>query len=332
MNFPVICRRARPARRGGTDHDGSDPAASAGLLTAQTGGVTIQTQDTPGTCPFTIERPIMRQRWERLTFLHWPFEPADVQRLLPKGLDVETYDGAAWVALVPFFMRVATPGERRVPWASNFCETNVRTYVRDGAGRSGIWFFSLDASRLGAVAAARATPYRLPYFWSSMRLGVRGSRVAYLSERRWPGPRLATSRVRIAVGEPDRSRRRQRARAFPDRPLDPVQRHRRPGRVRPRLPPALAAAPGPGRGAGRPAAGHRRPAPAAGRPPGPLLAGRGRRHRPPRTIVLNGTSRTSRDSRPRPAASHAAPACSAGPGTPHPSRPAVRSRPAAPRR
>ena len=201
MNFPVICRRA-PARRGGADHDGSDPAASAGLLTAQTGGVTIQTQDTPGTCPFTIERPIMRQRWERLTFLHWPFEPADVQRLLPKGLDVETYDGAAWVALVPFFMRVATPGERRVPWASNFCETNVRTYVRDGAGRSGIWFFSLDASRLGAVAAARATPYRLPYFWSSMRLGVRGSRVAYLSERRWPGPRLATSRVRIAVGEP----------------------------------------------------------------------------------------------------------------------------------
>ena len=171
-------------------------------LTAQTGGVTIQTQDTPGTCPFTIERPIMRQRWERLTFLHWPFEPADVQRLLPTGLDVETYDGAAWVALVPFFMRVATPGERRVPWASNFCETNVRTYVRDGAGRSGIWFFSLDASRLGAVAAARAAPYRLPYFWSSMRLGVRGSRVAYLSERRWPGPRLATSRVRIAVGEP----------------------------------------------------------------------------------------------------------------------------------
>jgi hypothetical protein len=164
--------------------------------------VTIQTQDTPGTCPFAIERPIMRQRWERLTFLHWPFEPADVQRLLPMGLDVETYDGAAWVALVPFFMRVATPGERRVPWASNFCETNVRTYVRDGAGRSGIWFFSLDASRLGAVATARATPYRLPYFWSSMRLGVRGSRVAYLSERRWPGPRPATSRVRIGVGEP----------------------------------------------------------------------------------------------------------------------------------
>ena len=68
-------------------------------------------------------------------------------------------------------MRVATPGGQRVPWVSNFCETNVRTYVRDQAGRSGIWFFSLDAARLGAVVAARITPYRLPYFWSQMRLG-----------------------------------------------------------------------------------------------------------------------------------------------------------------
>lgn len=143
-----------------------------------------------GACPFTIDRPIMRQRWERLTFLHWPFEPANVQRLLPDGLTAETFDGAAWVGLVPFFMRVATPGGRRVPWVSNFCETNVRTYVRDGDGRSGIWFFSLDAARLGAVVDARTTPYRLPYFWSSMRLGEHGSQVTYLSRRRGPGPDL----------------------------------------------------------------------------------------------------------------------------------------------
>ena len=163
-----------------------------------------------GTCPFTVDRPIMRQRWERLTFLHWPFEPGDVQRLLPAGLTAETFDGAAWVGLVPFFMRVATAGGRRVPWVSNFCETNVRTYVRDGEGRSGIWFFSLDAARLGAVVIARTTPYRLPYFWASMRLGARGSQVTYLSRRRWPGPgpvtsavtSPVTSRVRIAVGDP----------------------------------------------------------------------------------------------------------------------------------
>ena len=164
--------------------------------------MTTQTPGALGTCPFTIDRPVMRQRWERLTFLHWPFEPVGVQRLLPGGLEIETYGGAAWVGLVPFYMRVATPGGRRVPWVSNFCETNVRTYVRDRAGRSGIWFFSLEAARLGAVLTARATPYRLPYFWASMRLGERGTEVAYLSRRRWPGPRPAASRVRISVGAP----------------------------------------------------------------------------------------------------------------------------------
>src|SRR6202161_4094683 len=154
------------------------------------------------TCPYTVDRPVMRQRWERLTFLHWSFEAADVQRLLPDGLEVETYDGAAGVGLGPFYMRVATPGGQRVPWVSNFCETNVRTYVRDHAGLSGIWFFSLDASRLGAVVTARATPYRLPYFWSSMRLGERGNEIAFLSRRRSPGPRPADRRRRPCRGAP----------------------------------------------------------------------------------------------------------------------------------
>ncbi len=44
--------------------------------------------------------------------------------------------------------------------------------VRDGDGRAGIWFFSLDAARLSAVSVARAT-YRLPYFWSAMRVAER---------------------------------------------------------------------------------------------------------------------------------------------------------------
>src|SRR6266480_362617 len=131
-----------------------------------------------GTCPFTVDAPVMRQRWERLTFVHWSYEPAIVQRLLPPWLRADTFDGMAWVGLVPFFMRVATAGGHRAPWVSNFCETNVRTYVRDPEGRPGIWFFSLDAARAGAVAVARAT-YRLPYHWSRMRLAERGGQVAY---------------------------------------------------------------------------------------------------------------------------------------------------------
>ena len=153
-----------------------------------------------GVCPFTIDRPVMRQRWARLTFLHWAFDPAQVQRLLPAGLTADLYEGAAWVGLVPFFMHVATPGGRQVPWASRFCETNVRTYVRDGAGRSGIWFLSLDAARLGAVAVARTT-YRLPYFWSAMDLdSAAGGTISYRSRRRLPGPLPAASDVVVRPG------------------------------------------------------------------------------------------------------------------------------------
>jgi uncharacterized protein YqjF (DUF2071 family) len=142
----------------------------------------------------------MRQRWERLTFMHWSYDPAVVQRLLPSHLRADTFDGAAWVGLVPFAMRVATAGGRRAPWVSNFCETNVRTYVRDSHGRQGIWFFSLDAARLGAVAVARTT-FGLPYFWSRMRIAERGDQIAYGCQRVWPGPRPAASRVRIERGE-----------------------------------------------------------------------------------------------------------------------------------
>lgn len=127
----------------------------------------------------------MVHRWQLLTFLHWSFDPLDVQRLLPTGLTVDSYDGRAWVGLVPFRMWVAPPHFSALPWLGRFCETNVRTYVRDQHGRSGVWFFSLEASRLPAVLAARVA-YRLPYYWASMRLRSAPDRLVYMTRRRWP--------------------------------------------------------------------------------------------------------------------------------------------------
>lgn len=141
----------------------------------------------------------MRQRWDRLTFLHWRFAPEDVARLLPPGLEPDLFDGAAWVGLVPFFMHVATAGGRMAPWISRFSETNVRTYVRNADGVTGIWFFSLDAARLGAVAVARTT-YRLPYFWSSMVVDGAEGEISYACRRRLPGP-AASSLVSVAIGD-----------------------------------------------------------------------------------------------------------------------------------
>lgn len=142
----------------------------------------------------------MVHRWEQLTFLHWPYDPADVQRHLPPGLTVETYDGRAWVGLVPFRMTVRVPGLPALPWLSRFPETNVRTYVTGPDGVTGVWFFSLDAGRLPAVLGGRALNIR--YCWARMRVGRRGDTVRYVSTRRWPGPRGARNVTEVRVGAP----------------------------------------------------------------------------------------------------------------------------------
>ncbi|WP_441541572.1 DUF2071 domain-containing protein, partial [Cellulosimicrobium funkei] len=44
------------------------------------------------------------QRWEALTFLHWPVDPAVVQGWLPPGLTVQQAGGTTWLGVVPFSM------------------------------------------------------------------------------------------------------------------------------------------------------------------------------------------------------------------------------------
>ncbi len=150
----------------------------------------------------------MHNRWDSLALLHWGYDPAVVQRLLPPGLEVETWEGRAWIGLVPFFMQVRAPGQ---PWWSRlgrFPETNVRTYVtprsagtaRAGRQASGVWFFSLEAARLGVVGLGRGG-YGVPYFWAKMRREQRGNDWEYESHRRWPGPRGAHCRVTVRVGD-----------------------------------------------------------------------------------------------------------------------------------
>lgn len=143
----------------------------------------------------------LTMRWRQLAYLHWRVDPELVQARLPAGLTVDTFDGAAWIGLIPFYMRDALPPVLPpLPWVADFPETNVRTYAVAPDGRRGVYFHSLEASRLGAVLVAR-TAFRLPYQWASMTLRTSARRVRYVSRRRWPGPAGARTDIALRVGE-----------------------------------------------------------------------------------------------------------------------------------
>ena len=158
--------------------------------------------DYPTEAPDPVRRPLVVQRWESLTFVHYRYEPAAIQAILPDGLEVDTFEDSAWAALVPFKMvRVRPPGLPAIPWLTTFPETNIRTYVRDERGGRGVYFSSLEIPRLLGVAVARLG-FGVPYTWASMALRPTDDGVEYRSSRLWPSPKGARSVVDVRVGSP----------------------------------------------------------------------------------------------------------------------------------
>jgi uncharacterized protein YqjF (DUF2071 family) len=133
----------------------------------------------------------MRMRWVDLLFAHWPIDPDAIRALIPTGLELDTYDGRAYLGIVPFGMEDVGPrGLPAPPIIGAFPELNVRTYVRRG-DRTGVWFLSLEAASRVAVEGAR-TFFHLPYFLADMELRREGEVVEYHSTRRDPrGPAAA---------------------------------------------------------------------------------------------------------------------------------------------
>ena len=145
------------------------------------------------------ETPVGFQKWQQLLFVHWRIDPTLMRKLVPQPLSIDTFDNSAWLGLVPFYMADIRRGRLpAVPWISNFCETNLRTYVHF-KGQPGVYFFSLEASRLIAVALAR-TNWNLNYFWARMRLEREQDSIAYHS-RRFTKTEPAMAQIRAKVGE-----------------------------------------------------------------------------------------------------------------------------------
>ncbi|MGQ0703882.1 MAG: YqjF family protein [Gemmatimonadales bacterium] len=132
-----------------------------------------------------------RQVWHELAFLHWPVSSSTIRHLVPRELEIDEFDGSAWVAVTPFWMSgVMVRHLPALPGIGRFAELNVRTYVRQG-DRLGVWFLSLDAGSRLAVRVARWR-FRLPYFYARMT-HRRGNDTIHYHSSRPGGPSFGAS-------------------------------------------------------------------------------------------------------------------------------------------
>lgn len=148
----------------------------------------------------------MRQVWSDLLFAHWPAPVSQLESMLPAGLTLDTWEGEAWVGVVPFRMPyLSIRGLPNVPPFMRLLEINVRTYVRVD-DKPGVYFFSLDADNPVAVEVARRW-YSLPYLNARFDCDFAADRVRYevvrTDQRAAPGAFSATYRPTSAAEVPE---------------------------------------------------------------------------------------------------------------------------------
>lgn len=110
---------------------------------------------------------IIAQRWSHVLFLSFRCDHDLIRQKIPRELDVDTYEGSAWLSIVPFYMsHIRFPFTPALPFISLW-ELNLRTYVKY-RGRPGIYFFTLDTDNwLGQKIAKHC--FHLPYRLRTMK-------------------------------------------------------------------------------------------------------------------------------------------------------------------
>ncbi|HBZ08711.1 MAG TPA: DUF2071 domain-containing protein [Bacillus bacterium] len=126
---------------------------------------------------------IMRQAWRDVLFLHWPVQPEQLRPFIPSELEIDTYDGSAWIGIVAFAMEgIYFRGLSFFSVVTPFSEMNVRTYVKH-KGKPGVFFISLDVNDWASLNIAKRW-YRLPYHSADISIRPKGSTIYYESIRK----------------------------------------------------------------------------------------------------------------------------------------------------
>jgi len=127
---------------------------------------------------------LIRQAWHDLLFAHWQVPAELIAPFVPKELQLDLWEGAAWISLVPFHVQSSNMRELLpLPFVGSFYELNMRTYVTY-RNQPGAYFFSLDASEGLAVTAARLAG--LPYFNANISMNEGNENLFFHAQRADP--------------------------------------------------------------------------------------------------------------------------------------------------
>ena len=144
----------------------------------------------------------MHQDWGHLLFLHWPVPPEQLRPSLPPGLELDLYEGRAYVGLTPFTMTEVRPAGCPRSRSSRASTRPTSGPMSTPEGRDpGVWFFSLDAASALAVIGADLLGF-LARIDMTIDRSPGAAPIDYRPQRRWPGPTSASCSVRYAPRGP----------------------------------------------------------------------------------------------------------------------------------
>ncbi len=108
------------------------------------------------------------QEWNNAIFLHWQVELSELQKFVPKELEIDLFEGKPWVSLVAFSMEKIRPKNLPAfPPISNFDEINIRTYVKSNT-KTGVYFLSIEGGTSLSCKIAKSVS-ELPYRYSKIK-------------------------------------------------------------------------------------------------------------------------------------------------------------------
>jgi|TARA_B110000967_G_scaffold145707_1_gene149133 hypothetical protein len=153
--------------------------------------------------PMPIRNWSLRQNWINLTFLHWEVDPNKLKKYVPNDLELDLFNGKAYVGTIPFTMENVRPHYLpSLPMVSTFPEFNIRIYVKKN-NKAGVLFLTLEAhSRITCKFAPWA--YGLPYKYAFAKVKVGNDNEYYWNSKRksngieLKGKSFATGKLRTA--------------------------------------------------------------------------------------------------------------------------------------